>query len=95
MKILRIPPSTSKIKECFQRDQKEILFLTDYLVNAGYKDIGIDHEITTDGQTALVDMEHVPFMTKLEPLSESGWYYYVADYEQWRVENQTLVGRAA
>ncbi len=28
----------------------------------------------------------IEFLTQLEPLSEEGWYYYVDDYAQWRVE---------
>lgn len=24
------------------------------------------------------------FMTKLSPISDDGWYYYVSDYEEWR-----------
>lgn len=24
------------------------------------------------------------YLTELKPLSQSGWYYYVEDYEQWR-----------
>ena len=27
----------------------------------------------------------VQYLTKLIPLSEDGWYYYLADYEEWRV----------
>lgn len=31
---------------------------------------------------------HVEFLTELSPLSAAGWYYYVSDYEQWRVDGQ-------
>lgn len=39
-----------------------------------------------------VDGIHAPsveFMTQVEPLTERGWYYYVADYNQWRIEHPT------
>jgi len=26
------------------------------------------------------------FLTKIEPLSESGWYYYEEDYNEWRLK---------
>ena len=29
----------------------------------------------------------IQYCTKLVPLSENGWYYYVDDYNTWRVEN--------
>lgn len=28
----------------------------------------------------------VEFMTQIEPLSAPGWYYYVADYNEWRIQ---------
>ena len=33
---------------------------------------------------------HLPstqYMTERQPLSEAGWYYYIADYNEWRVRN--------
>ena len=30
------------------------------------------------------DKPIVEFLTKLEPLSKNGWYYYEADYNEWR-----------
>lgn len=30
------------------------------------------------------DKPSIEFLTKLEPLSENGWYYYEADYNKWR-----------
>ena len=30
----------------------------------------------------------VQYLTKLIPLSEEGWYYYLAEYEKWRVLNR-------
>lgn len=35
-----------------------------------------------DGETTPA----VEFLTKREPLSEDGWYFYQADYEQWRID---------
>lgn len=29
------------------------------------------------------------FLTQLEALSESGWFYYVEDYAQWRAQRNT------
>ena len=29
----------------------------------------------------------IQYLTKLEPLSEKGWYYYEADYNEWRKHN--------
>ena len=28
------------------------------------------------------------YLTKLEPLSQEGWYYYEADYNEWRLQNR-------
>ena len=28
------------------------------------------------------------FLTKLEPLSESNWYYYEEDYNEWKRRNE-------
>lgn len=36
------------------------------------------------------DKPDVSYVTELIPLSEDGWYYYVADYERWRSENSTV-----
>lgn len=33
------------------------------------------------------DCPTVQYMTYVEPLTERGWYYYVSDYNQWRVEH--------
>ena len=30
----------------------------------------------------------ISFLTKLEPMSEDGWYYYEADYNKWRANNR-------
>ncbi len=35
------------------------------------------------------DEPAAPYMTKIEPLSERGWYYYVSDFNQWRIENDS------
>lgn len=29
----------------------------------------------------------VQFLTESKPLNKTGWYYYVADYDKWRIEN--------
>lgn len=29
----------------------------------------------------------IQFLTKLEPLSRKGWYYYEEDYNEWRLKN--------
>lgn len=31
------------------------------------------------------DEPEMQFLTKIEPLSEDGWYYFEADYNEWRV----------
>ena len=38
---------------------------------------------STDG-TGELDIQ---FVTEQRPLSETDWYYYVSDYEEWRVQN--------
>ena len=38
----------------------------------------IDHSLIPEAQ----------YQTELVPLSEDGWYYYLAEYEKWRVEQQ-------
>lgn len=32
-----------------------------------------------------VDEPEIEYATEMIPLNENGWYYYVSDYEQWRV----------
>jgi len=39
----------------------------------------IDGTIITDGDRSGLD-----YLTRLEPLSEPGWYYYEEDYNEWR-----------
>lgn len=34
-----------------------------------------------------INSPSVEFMTQVESLTERGWYYYVADYNQWRIEH--------
>ena len=36
-----------------------------------------------DGHTP--NESSIQYLTKLEPIKESGWYYYEADYNEWRV----------
>ncbi len=28
------------------------------------------------------------YLTELQPLQTTAWYYYVADYEEWRIHRQ-------
>lgn len=48
----------------------------------GDMDRGIAYPITEGTRP------NVEFLIKAEPLSENGWYYYEADYEQYRIQNQ-------
>jgi len=34
-----------------------------------------------------IDYPSIEYLTKLEPLSEEGWYYYEADYSKWRIQH--------
>ena len=34
-----------------------------------------------------LEMPEIEYMTELVPLSTEGWYYYVDDYNKWRVES--------
>lgn len=46
-----------------------------------------DHLERECGFVYAIDNTNLPtveFLTKLEPLSEVGWYYYVSDYNEWR-----------
>ncbi len=29
----------------------------------------------------------VPYQTEMKPLSEEGWYYYLCEYEEWRLKH--------
>ena len=31
---------------------------------------------------------NVEFMTEITPLNDNGWYYYLSDYEQWRIDRE-------
>lgn len=35
------------------------------------------------------DLPFYEFMTKIVPLSKEGWYYYVADYNEWRRQQRS------
>ena len=35
------------------------------------------------------DEPELDFVTKLEPLSEDGWYFYEEDYNEWRVRKRS------
>ena len=45
------------------------------------KDRGIVYSINGKDEPTL------PYLTKLEPLSKTGWYYYEEDYNEWRQDN--------
>ncbi len=45
--------------------------------------MGIVYSI--DGHTP--DEESITYLTLLEPLPEDGWYYFEADYNKWRRDN--------
>ena len=49
-----------------------------------FKDFGSGIAYSINGK----DEPELQFLTKLEPLSEDGWYYYEADYNEWRVRNR-------
>lgn len=34
------------------------------------------------------DLPEIQYLTELVPLSEEGWYYYVDDYNEWRLKNE-------
>ena len=34
------------------------------------------------------DEPKLTYLTKIEPLSEDGWYYYESDYNEWRINNR-------
>jgi len=50
-----------------------------------HQDIGCGIVCSIDG----IREPTLQFLTLLEPLSESGWYYYVEDYNQWRTNHNT------
>ena len=56
-----------------------------YLLWSGYAETscGIAYSIN---QTDLPDIEYV---TELVPLSKDGWYYYIVDYNEWRLSRCT------
>ena len=45
--------------------------------------IGIAYSISEKDEPVL------QYLTKLEPLSEDGWYYYEEDYNEWRVRKRS------
>ena len=45
--------------------------------------IGCGVAYTINGQ----DSPEIQFVTELIPMKEDGWYYYVVDYNKWRLEN--------
>ena len=47
------------------------------------KDVGKGVVYSIDGH--IPDEDSLIFLTKIEPLSEDGWYYYEEDYNKWRI----------
>jgi len=45
-------------------------------------DLGIGIAYSINGE----DKPILDFLTKLEPLSEKNWYFYEADYNEWRIK---------
>lgn len=33
-----------------------------------------------------IDLPEIQYMTEIAPLAKDGWYYYVADYNEWRLK---------
>lgn len=36
-----------------------------------------------------IDPPDIQYMTEIVPLAKDGWYYYVADYNEWRLQQTT------
>ena len=47
-------------------------------------DVGCGVAYTINGQ----DLQEIQYVTELIPMKKAGWYYYVDDYNQWRLENK-------
>lgn len=54
-----------------------------FVMWSSFQEIDCGVAFSMDG----INSPSVQFMTQVEPLTQSGWYYYVADYNQWRVEH--------
>ena len=52
-----------------------------FIIWSSFNDIGCGIAYSING----IDPPEITYMTELEPLSYEGWYYYVEDYNQWRV----------
>ena len=50
------------------------------------KDVGKGVVYSIDGHEP--DKSSFDFLTKIEPLSENGWYYYEEDFNEWRIRNR-------
>ena len=48
----------------------------------GLQDIGCGIAYTINGK----DIPDIQFVTELVPLARDGWYYYVDDYNKWRLQ---------
>lgn len=49
-----------------------------------FNDVSCGAAFTINSQ----DLPGVPYVTKLIPMKQEGWYYYVADFNQWRLEQK-------
>ena len=53
-----------------------------YCIWHGTSSIDCGVAYRADGQ-----MPDIAYLTQCEPLEADGWYWYVADFEEWRVRN--------
>lgn len=51
----------------------------------GDADAGLLYAIENDEKK----LPTTQYLTELQPLQTTAWYYYVADYEEWRNHRQT------
>lgn len=89
----------AKNYKSFIKDQKVVDALKTLFEEKGYEVIGINNNTVyfqkwsrgADlgiGLTYLVDLgdkSDLEFLTKLEPLLEKNWYFYEANYNEWRL----------
>ena len=50
-----------------------------------FNDVGCGVAYTINEQ----DLPEIQYVTEIIPLEKDGWYYYVVDFNQWRLENTT------
>ena len=56
----------------------------EFLKHTAFSDRSAGLAYSVDGENAPI----LQYLTKLEPLSQEGWYYYEADYNEWRLQNR-------